>query len=344
MYRQGNKDPCGLFPSVKLYSMTNSYTPFLTFQNQDKMPSMGLGTWKSGPGEVYKAVREAIRIGYRHFDCAARYENEEEIGTALADAVAAGEVSRADLWITTKLWNNAHQEKAVLPAIRESLAKLQLDYLDLYLMHWPVALKPEIIFPANGSEFLSLEEVPLMETWRALEAVHDAGLCRHLGVSNFSIKKLKALQAGARIAPEMNQVESHPYLQQTELLAYCKGAGIHLTAYCPLGSMDRPARVKNADDPILLDNPRIREIAEAHACTPAQVLIRWSLQRGTSVIPKSVNPKRLQENFESQQLELSAADMEAIATLDRHHRYINGNIWTPVGSPYTLASLWDEGA
>lgn len=307
------------------------------------MPALGLGTWKSGPGEVYKAVREAVRIGYRHFDCAARYENEDEIGNALSDAIADGEVNRNELWITSKLWNNAHQKDHVLPALKESLENLKLDYLDLYLVHWPVALKPEVIFPSNPDEFLSLKEVPLIETWQGMEACVDEGLARHIGVSNFSVKKIENLLPQCRIRPEMNQVESHPYLQQQKLLIYCRQHDIHLTAYSPLGSMDRPSRLKKDEEPILLENGAIKKIAKAHQCSPAQVLIAWALQRGTSVIPKSANPKRLLENFRAAAFTLTDEDMNAIAALDRHYRYIHGEFWTPDGSPYTLANLWDEG-
>lgn len=322
--------------------MNHSDSPTLVFKNKDEMPALGLGTWKSGPGEVYKAVREAIRIGYRHFDCAARYENEEEIGSALADAMADGEVKREELWITSKLWNNAHQKDLVIPALKESLEKLQLDYLDLYLIHWPVALRPDVIFPSKADEFLSLEEVPLLETWQGMEDCLYQDLARHIGVSNFSVKKLKDLLVKCRFQPEMNQVESHPYLQQKELLSYCHQNDIHFTAYSPLGSMDRPSRLKKEEEPMLLENKVIVDISAAHDCTPAQVLIRWALQRGTSVIPKSTNPKRLQENFAAAQLQLTEADMQAIANLDHHYRFIHGEFWALEGSPYSVATLWDE--
>lgn len=315
----------------------------LTFANNDIMPAFGLGTWKaSGPGEVYNAVREAIRIGYRHIDCALRYENEDEVGRAIKDAIAAGEVTRKELWITTKLWNNAHHRDQVVPAIKESLNNLQLDYLDLYLIHWPVALPSDVIFPSKASEMLSLEEAPLIDTWRGMEDAVDEGLTRHIGVSNFSIKKLEALLADARIKPEMNQVESHPYLQQQPLFDYCRKNGLHFTAYSPLGSMDRPARLKKEEEPILLKNETIGEIAETHSASPAQVLIRWALQRGSAVIPKSSNPKRLQENFDTRNIILSPEDMYRIAQLDRNYRYIHGEFWTMEGSPYTQATLWDE--
>lgn len=314
-----------------------------TFNNGDMMPMLGLGTWKSSTGEVYRAVREAIRIGYRHIDCATRYENEAEVGQAIADEIRADRIQRNDLWITSKLWNNRHRRHQVLPQLEETLRELGLDYLDLYLIHWPVALKEDIIYPGKPEDFLSLEEVPIAETWQGMEACLEKGLCRHIGVSNFSIKKLDQLCNNAAIMPEMNQIELHPLLQQNDMLEYCGEKGIFITAYSPLGSLDRPDRVKRADDPILLENPVIKRIAADLGFSPAQILISWALHRDTAVIPKSANPQRLRENFEARNIELSSADMEAISGLDRHFRYIHGEFWTMEGSPYTLESLWDEG-
>jgi alcohol dehydrogenase (NADP+) len=312
------------------------------FSNGDKMPILGLGTWKSKPGEVYDAVREAIRIGYRHIDCAAIYMNEEEIGRAFADAFAAGDVKREQLWVTSKLWNNAHAEDAVLPALRKTLADLQLDYLDLYLVHWPIAFRPDVMGPKSAEDLIALSELPLIGTWRGMEAAHAEGLTRNIGVSNFSVKKLRALLEEAKVRPEMNQIELHPLLQQSEMLGFCKAEGIHLTAYSPLGSFDRSAALKGSDEPNLFEHPVILEVASSLGCTPAQVLIKWAIQRGTVVIPKSVNPLRLRENFESLQVTISDNDMHRIATLDRHYRFIDGSFWEFPGSSYTVANLWDE--
>ncbi len=314
-----------------------------TFSNGDTMPLLGLGTWKSEDQEAYRAVRSAIRLGYRHFDCAARYENEAEIGQALADAIADGEVTREELWITSKLWNNCHRSEDVLPALRQTLEDLRLAYLDLYLIHWPVVLPREVIFPADGSQFVPLDEVPIIETWRQMEAGVNQGLTRHIGVSNFSIKKLKSLLAQCSIRPASNQVECHPYLQQSDLLAYCQQERIWITAYSPLGSMDRPARLIKEQDPILLHDREIAKIAEAYGVTPAQILIAWAVNRATAVIPKSANPERQALNLKAGSLSLSRETMDRIDSLDRHFRYIDGTIWTPEGSPYTLANLWDEG-
>jgi alcohol dehydrogenase (NADP+) len=315
---------------------------YFTYSNGDKMPLLGLGTWKSNERDAYRAVREAIKIGYRHFDCAARYENEKEVGEAIADAIAAGEVTREELWITSKLWNNAHLPELVLPALKETLRDLQIDYIDLYLIHWPVAIKPEVIFPLRGDEFVNLEEIPLIDTWRAMEKTKTQGLSRHIGVSNFNIPKINDLIKKGSIKPECNQVECHPFLQQKKLLDFCKENQIALTAYAPLGSLDRPARVRKDDDPILLENRVILEVAKETGHSPGQILIAWAVQRGTSVIPKSSNPGRLRQNFDSAEITLSPEQMQKINALDREFRFIDGTIWTIEGSPYSLEQLWKQ--
>lgn len=312
------------------------------FTNGDKMPLLGLGTWKSDPGDVYKAVREAIRVGYRHIDCALLYGNEAEIGSALHDAIQTGDVTRKDLWITGKLWGNAHGRDNVGPALKKSLTDLGLDYLDLYLIHWPIPLKPSAVLPGSADDFLALADAPLHETWAGLEAAVDAGLVRHIGVSNFSEKKLRELIPRCRIKIEVNQIERHPLLQQNALVAYCAAQGIHVTAYAPLGSGDRPAFVKAADAPVLLDNPVIGSIAQARGCTAAQVLIAWHVQRGVSVVPKSVTPARLAENLAAGAIELNPEEQKRIAELDRGYRLIAGEFWVVPGTQWTLQTIWDE--
>ena len=312
------------------------------FANGDLMPMLGLGTWKSEPGEVGQAIQTAIKLGYRHLDCAPIYQNEPEVGQAIAEGLSASGLNREDLWITSKLWCDAHARKDVRPALERTLKDLRLDTLDLYLVHWPVALK---IVERDGElteTYSSLEEQPLEETWAGMEEVLQAGLCRHIGVSNFSIKKIKAVSNSANVLPEVNQVELHPYLQQGSLVGYCQEHDILVTAYSPLGSKDRPESMQKTGEPTLLEDPTILTIAKNHQATAAQVLIQWALARGTSVIPKSVNPARLRENFDAMSLQLTESELQKIAALDRHRRYVLGDFWTTEGSPYTLQSLWDE--
>jgi alcohol dehydrogenase (NADP+) len=312
------------------------------FRNGDSIDSIGLGTWKSDPGEVGRAVEVALEAGYRHIDCAAIYRNEAEVGDALQRVFSRGEIKRDDVHITSKLWNNAHLKDDVRPALEKTLADLKLDDLDLYLMHWPVAFRPGLDgFPESESDFLTPDQAPVSETWEAMLAARDAGLTRHAGVSNFSIRKLDALTSAANLeTPEMNQVELHPYLQQDELLAWCRERDILVTAYSPLGSSDRPERMKAEDEPSLLDNEVIGEIAQKHSATPAQVLIAWAVARDTLVIPKSTNPDRIRQNLESATLELDDDDLARIRSLDLHYRYIPGNAFRTESGMY--GNIFDD--
>ena len=313
----------------------------LAFLNGDQMPILGLGTWKSEAGQVYAAVREAIRLGYRHIDCAMIYGNEVEVGNAICDAINEGQVTRKELWITSKLWGNAHGRDNVEGALKKTLQDLGLDYLDLYQIHWPIPLKPSAVFPSSAADFELPAEVPIQSTWEGMEAAVSAGLTRHIGVSNFSAKKLRDLLPHCKIKLEVNQVELHPLLQQPELVAYCASQGIHMTAYSPLGSSDRPDFLKAPDAPVLLDNPVIKSIAQGRGCTPAQVLLAWHIQRGISAIPKSVTPSRLRENLAAAEIELSQADLDQIAGLDQNYRLIDGAFWVMEGGPWIVQTIWD---
>ncbi len=313
----------------------------LSFDNGDAMPIIGLGTWKSAPGEVYGAVKTALKMGYRHIDCAPIYGNEAEVGRALKESFESGVVDRDDVWITSKLWNDSHAPEDVRPALEATLDDLNLDALDLYLIHWPVVHEKGVAMPQSPDGLVPLDERPIRETWAAMEALVEAGLIHHIGVSNFSVPKLRSLISNANRRPEMNQIELHPYLQQPEMLDFCDDAGVHLTAYSPLGSSDRPEAMKVEDEPSLMSDAVVHEIAERHDASPAQVLISWAIHRGTAVIPKSVTPAHIEDNLAAAELALTDADMDALAELDRGFRYVSGAGWAMEGSPYTLESIWD---
>jgi D-xylose reductase len=295
------------------------------------LPAVGLGLWKIAPSAVGGLIEAAIRCGYRHFDSACDYGNEAEAGVGFERAIAGGLCRREDLWVTSKLWNTFHAAEHVRPALERTLRDLRLDELDCYLIHFPIALAyvpPETRYPPGwffdpDAERASMQpvRVPLAETWAAMEELVDAGLVRRLGVCNFGVSLLRDLQATARIQPAVLQVEMHPLLAQEKLLRYCRATGVAVTAFSPLGAPSYVPLGMARESDSLLTHPVVTTIAAAVGRTPAQVLLRWGVQRGTAVIPKTSRPERLAENIAVFDVALSAEQMAAITALDRHQRF-----------------------
>ena len=295
------------------------------------LPAVGLGLWKIDNAAVGDLIKEAVRCGYRHLDSACDYGNEAEAGVGIEQALAAGYCRREDLWVTSKLWNTFHEPKHVRPALERTLRDLRLDYLDCYLVHFPIALayvSPETRYPPGwffdpdaDMPGMQAARVPLADTWGAMEDLVDAGLVRRIGVCNYGVSLLRDLQATARIQPAVLQVELHPRLAQEKLLRYCRETGIAVTAFSPLGAPSYvPLGMATAAES-LLEHPTVTEIAAAVDRTSAQVLLRWGVQRGTAVIPKTSRRERLAENLAVFDFELSPNQMTAITGLDRHQRF-----------------------
>lgn len=278
---------------------------------QKEFPRIGLGTYGGSGGVEEEVVYEAIKRGYRHFDCASIYGNEDVVGIGLQRAMRDGIVKREDIWVTSKVWNDAHRPQDVRTACERTLRDLGLAYLDLYVIHWPIAVEP-------GTN--KIARIPLQETWRAMESLVDEGLVRNIGVSNFDIQLLHDLLQYCRIRPFVNQVECHVYLQQRPLLAYCESQHIYLTAYCPLA---RPGRYRR-NAPLAIEEPAVVAAAKAHNKTPRQVLLQWLLQRSPylAVIPKTSKIERLSENFQVTAFELTSKEVAEIEKLNANRRII----------------------
>lgn len=294
--------------------------PTMDLPDGKKIPVFGLGTWKSKPGEVKDAVLYALtEAGYRHIDCAYVYGNEKEVGEALKEAFASGDLKREDVFITSKCWNTFHSREKVTEAINISLANLGLEYLDLYLIHWPMGYKEGAgDFPTGEDGKMIYAETDYLDTWKGMEDVHKAGLAKSIGISNFNSQQITRILDNCTVKPVMNQIEVHPYLTNEDLIKFCKEKNIAITAYSPLGSPDRPWA--KPEDPSLLEDPKVKEIAKKHNKTPAQVLLKFPLQRGLIVIPKSVTKARIAENINIFDFELSEEEMQEIASFNRNWR------------------------
>ncbi|KAI0821319.1 Aldo keto reductase [Irpex lacteus] len=306
-----------------------SFGKILKLSTGAPVAQIGLGTWLSKPKEVEHAVEHAIRNGYRHIDAALIYENQDEVGAALKKVIPSV-VKREELFITSKLWNNSHNPELVEKDLDLTLSQLGVDYLDLYLIHWPVNFPPGPLFTYDESkgqkEVVVTDDFTLVETWKALIKVKETGKVKAIGVSNFTIEHIEGIVKATGVVPACNQIERHPLLPQYELVKYCRDHGILVTAYSPLGN-------NLAGLQKLVDYPEVKEIADRLGATPAQVLIAWgAYDEGVSVIPKSVQEDRIISNFK--QVELTKEDYDAITSIgkNRHFRF---------NTPYNYNPRWD---
>ena len=301
------------------------------------MPAIGLGTFGSDHiphHAVAEAVKEATAVGYRHFDCASVYGNEAHIGSSFRELFASGLV-REEIWVTSKLWNDKHGEHDVISSCQKSLSDLGLEYLNMYLVHWP--------FPNHHPKGCDVSarspnakpyiHENYMRTWRKMEELVDRGLVRHIGTSNMTIPKLRLLLRDARIKPAVNEMEIHPHFQQAELFQFLCENGIQPVAFSPIGSPARPERDRSADDTSPTEDPVIVEIARNHGVHPAIICIKWAIQRGQTPIPFSVQRRNFLSNLQGAVTDpLTSQEMKAIAGIDRNCRLIKGQVF-----------LWKEG-
>jgi D-xylose reductase len=304
------------------------------------IPPVGLGLWKVPNPAASALVTEAIRLGYRHLDSACDYGNEHEVGDGIRAALAAGHCRRDDMWVTSKLWNTYHAAEHVRPALDRTLADLKLDYLDLYLIHFPIAqafvpfetrYPPGWIFdPADPNSGMRFARVPLAETWKTMEDLHAAGKVKLIGVCNVGTAQLRDLLAGCRVRPSVLQVELHPYLTQEKLIRFCREERIAVTSFSPLGAPSYvPLGMATADESVMTESV-VKAASARTGKTPAQVLLRWGVQRGTAVVPKTSCVERLAENLAVLDFELSEEEMATISALNRDRRFNDPGVFAEV--------------
>ena len=320
--------------------------PKFTLSSGAQVPVVGMGTFGNDrftSDQVGDAVKGAALAGYRFFDCAAAYQNEADIGRALQAAMAAGNIPREELFISSKVWNDMHARGDVLIACAKTLKDLQLDYLDGYMVHWPF---PNYHPPGCARDYRNPNSKPFlidefMETWRQMERLVDMGLVRHIGVSNMTQAKLQAVLPLCRIRPEFNEVELHPGFQQPELFDFCRREGILLIGFCPLGSPTRPDRDKLPDDVAVMEMPEVRAIAEAHGVHPALICVKWAVRRGHMPIPFSIYEGEYTGNLRCVTDDpLTDAEFERLTRIDTGRRIIKAqNFLWPGAAGWE--NLWD---
>jgi diketogulonate reductase-like aldo/keto reductase len=317
--------------------------PKKTLYTGAEIPAIGLGTFGSdnyNATTIATAVDKAIRMGYRHIDCASVYGNEKEIGETFAKLFAEGVVTREELWITSKLWNDCHER--VGESCRQSLKDLQIDYLDLYLVHWPFPNHhaPGVTVESRDANAKPYIHECYMQTWRNMEKLVDEGLVRHIGTSNMTVPKLELLLRDCRIKPACNEMEMHPHFQQPELFDYVTKHGMVAIGYCPIGSPNRPERDRAAGDTVPIEDPVIVGIAEKYGIHPAVVCLKWAVQNGQIPIPFSVKPEKMMSNLKAvvENL-LTGEELQAIKAIDRDCRFIKGQVFTWKGAAWE--DLWD---
>jgi alcohol dehydrogenase (NADP+) len=314
--------------------------------NGDEIPGIGMGTFGSdryAPEEVSAAVAGAIRGGYRLFDCAAVYGNEDRIGAVFEEAVGSGTVKREELFIFSKVWNDRHGRGEVLLSLAKTLRDLRLDYVDAFFVHWPF---PNYHAPGCDGGSRSPDSVPFLpdrflETWRQMERLVDRGLTRTIGMSNMTIPKLEAVLPRCRIKPALIEMEMHPCFQQSPLFDYCTARGIQPIAYCPLGSPNRPDRDKAPGDFIDMEQGEVVAAARSHGISPAAVCLKWAIQRGAVPIPFSVHEKNYLANLRAAAEDpLTGEEMAALAKADKNCRLIKGQVFLWPGAR-GWEDLWD---